>query len=262
MASCHRESCPENAEILLVRREFGPSGRRRVIPVPDSARKPGTRDISQAMAEGSRLSAARSDASPKGCLTPAAFAERFESVSRTLWCIAAAVVGDRSAADDVLQEAAMIALGKLDQFDPESNFLGWMARIVRFVALNHGRRRAAQTLVDPEALDRSHESQRESQSAIHAEHGSTVNGHGLLHLEQNAFDDRVLAALNTLEPNARACLLLRIVHQMPYREIARALDLAEGTAMSHVHRARIALRDVLAPAPIPATRPGEAHAAG
>jgi len=180
-----------------------------------------------------------------------------------LWCIAAAVVGDRSAADDVLQESAMIALGKLDQFEPESNFTAWMARIVRFVALNAGRRRAAQTLVDPDSLDRSHESALASNARLHEEHRTALNGHGLLHHEQNAFDDRVLAALNTLEPNARACLLLRIVLNMPYREIARVLDMAEGTTMSHVHRARIALRDVLAPSfPVPAPRPGDAHADG
>jgi RNA polymerase sigma-70 factor (ECF subfamily) len=227
-----------------------------------SARKPDIRDISLTMTEGSRRSADRSDASAKGCLTPAAFAERFEGVSRTLWCIAAAVVGDRTAADDVLQEAAMIALGKLDQFEPESNFLGWMARIVRFVALNHGRRRAAHSLVDPDSLDRSRESPLTSQTIIQSEHHSAVNGHGLLHREQNAFDDRVLAALNALEPSARACLLLRVVHHMPYREIARALDMAEGTAMSHVHRARIALRDALSSHATPAPIPGDAHAAG
>jgi RNA polymerase sigma-70 factor (ECF subfamily) len=198
-------------------------------------------------------------------LTPAAFAERFEGASRTLWCIAAAVVGDRSAADDVLQEAAMIALGKLNQFDPDSNFLAWMARIVRFVALNHGRRRAGQRPVDPEALDRAAagapgtDPARLDGPAIAT---TTLNGHGDLLKDQGAFDDRVLAALNVLEPGARACLLLRVVLNMPYREIARALDMAEGTAMSHVHRARMALRDLLSPH-VTGDEPdnGDAHAA-
>ncbi len=140
----------------------------------------------------------------------------------------------------------MIALGKLDQFDPGSNFTAWMARIVRFVALNHGRKRAAQTLVDPESLDRSHESASTAQARAEFDRANALNGRGDLHPEQSAFDDRLLSALNTLDPNARACLLLRVVLNMPYREIARALDMAEGTAMSHVHRSRLALRDVLA----------------
>ena len=157
----------------------------------------------------------------------------------------------------------MIALGKLEQFEPDSNFLAWMARIVRFVALNHGRRRAAQTLVDPETLDRSREAAAMGDSLVSARDRASLNGHGDLTPDQVAFDDRVLAALNTLEPNARACLLLRIVLNMPYREIARALDMAEGTAMSHVHRARLALRDLLDPdSTVPSPSHGDAHAAG
>lgn len=160
----------------------------------------------------------------------------------------------------------MIALGKLDQFEPDSNFLAWMARIVRFVGLNHGRRRASQTLVDPDSLDRSRESP--SPESGRQSHHASLNGRGDLMPDQSDFDDRVLVALRTLEPNARACLLLRIVLNMPYREIARSLDIAEGTAMSHVHRARLALRDMLSPAdtnsprPQPAHHPGDAHTDG
>ncbi len=139
----------------------------------------------------------------------------------------------------------MIALGKLEQFDPQSNFLAWMARIVRFVALNHGRRRAASSsAVDPQALDATPDSHA---SSSHHLRMHTLNGYGQLIDDQTSFDDRVLAALTGLDANARACLLLRVVLDMPYREIARTLDMAEGTAMSHVHRARLSLRDTLGP---------------
>ncbi|MHC4220081.1 MAG: RNA polymerase sigma factor, partial [Planctomycetota bacterium] len=55
-------------------------------------------------------------------LTPDAFADRFKECSRALWCIAAAIVGDADQAQDVLQEAALIALNKLDGFDPDTAF--------------------------------------------------------------------------------------------------------------------------------------------
>jgi RNA polymerase sigma-70 factor (ECF subfamily) len=45
----------------------------------------------------------------------------------------------------------------------------------------------------------------------------------------------------------RACLLLRIVHQQRYREISEMMELPEGTVMSHVHRAKNALRRRLSP---------------
>ncbi len=57
-----------------------------------------------------------------------------------LWYVAAAIVGDRARAEDVLQEAAMIALGKLDTFEAGTSVQAWLAQIVRYVALNHRRR--------------------------------------------------------------------------------------------------------------------------
>src|SRR5262249_54943115 len=68
------------------------------------------------------------------------FVVRLQASRRTLWCIAAAVLGGRSHADDVLQEAAVVALSKLDQFNPATSFTAWMGQIVRFVALNESRR--------------------------------------------------------------------------------------------------------------------------
>jgi len=61
--------------------------------------------------------------------------------------------------------------------------------------------------------------------------------------------DRVLEALVSLEETARACLLLRTVLDKSYREISLALDIPEGTAMSHVHRARKAMRRMLEESP-------------
>ena len=66
--------------------------------------------------------------------------------------------------------------------------------------------------------------------------------------QQHGFDDAVLAALNTLGETARACLLLRTILDLSYRELAETLEIPEGTAMSHVHRARAAMRKALDPA--------------
>lgn len=197
------------------------------------------------MADRSGRSAKRGEPDPRegeDRLTPVGFATRFESAWPTLWYIAAAVLGERSGADDVLQEAALVALSKLPQFDPQTNFTAWMSRIVRFVALNHARRRhkTSASSIDPQSMDvvvvgGPHATQR----------GPLINGRGELFPGQEGFDDRVLAALRSLDETARACLLLRTLMDMPYREISLALDIAEGTAMSHVHRARAALRERL-----------------
>ena len=170
-------------------------------------------------------------------LTPAAFADKYQDSWRGLWCIAAAVVGDRAQADDVLQEAAMVALGKLEQFDPRSNFTAWMGQIVRFVALNHARRKHR---TDAAPLENHALEAREASGP--ASDTAPLNGLGQLGDAENTFDDRLLAALRGLEETARACLLLRTLMDMPYRDISLALNIPEGTAMSHVHRARMTLR--------------------
>jgi RNA polymerase sigma-70 factor (ECF subfamily) len=174
-----------------------------------------------------------------GRLTSEEFGKLFEASSRRLWCIAAAVAGDRSRASDVLQEAALIALGKLDEFEAGTSFNAWMGQIVRFPALNEGRKRKKERpqLTDPATLD----------EGLPAGGGRTgpVDSKGALKSGQVEFDDHVNEALNTLEETARACLLLRTVLDLSYREIAESLGIPEGTAMSHVHRARKSVRDRL-----------------
>ncbi len=197
------------------------------------------------MADRSERYATRQESPHERRLTPAEFATRFEEAWRALWFIAAAVLGEKAGADDVLQESAMVALSKLSQFDPDSNFTAWMGRIVRFVALNHARRRTktSSASVDPHSLE-------VVAIAETKPLGPLVNGRGQLFAGHESFDDKVLAALRSLDETARACLLLRTLMDMPYREISLALDIAEGTAMSHVHRARNAMRQRLnIPAP-------------
>ena len=157
-------------------------------------------------------------ASPR--LSHDAFAERFEGAARVLWTIAASVLGHRAQVEDVIQEAAIVGLEKLDQFDPATRFEAWMGRIVRFVALNNLRREARRRTSEPEVL--------ESMPAAEP-------------LDLGLGDD-MQTALAGLRPVVRACLLLKVVEELEYREIAQVLEIPEGTAMSHVHRARHALQ--------------------
>jgi RNA polymerase sigma-70 factor (ECF subfamily) len=192
---------------------------------------------------------------PSGGLDQEAFARRLQAAAPVLWTIAAAVLGDRGKAEDVLQEAAVIALAKLDRFDPATSFAAWMGAIVRNVARNQARkdRRQATTPFPPELL-----AARCDADAARAERPGAegreapaarlpVDARGELLADSGAFDDAVVAALRTLRPAARAALLLRTVQGLDYQEIALVLGIPPGTAMSHVHRAREALRRRLTP---------------
>lgn len=181
-------------------------------------------------------------------LTRAEFASEFERAAPALWCVAAGITNDRAGVEDIVQQAAVTALERLDRFERATNFIGWMARIVRHTAMNEVRktRRRHTMPTDPELLD-----------------GEGV-GDGPAHLPpeqqvipltplaqivpaQQDLDDRLLAALGRLSPEARTCLLLRVLLDLPYRQISALLDMPQGTAMSHVDRSRRTLRSLLEP---------------
>ena len=175
-------------------------------------------------------------------LTSEQFARQFKDAGRVLWCIAAGETGDRSSADDIVQQAALVALERLDQFDPSTSFLAWMAQIVRYTAKNEVQkvRRRRTSSADPSAMDIGLPASRDN--GLLPDESSPISRFGHLLSDQNVFDDRLLKALATLDTVARSCLLLRVVLDSPYKEISLVLGIPQGTAMSHVDRARRSLR--------------------
>ncbi len=59
-------------------------------------------------------------------------------------------------------------------------------------------------------------------------------------------DDRLVAALDALEPPYREVVVLSVAGGLNYREIGEVLDCPVGTVMSRMARARRALRECLA----------------
>ncbi|MGD9688624.1 MAG: RNA polymerase sigma factor [Phycisphaerales bacterium] len=166
-------------------------------------------------------------------MSSARFAELYRAAAKGLWCIAVAVLKDRTAAQDVVQDASMIALAKRGEFDEGTSFAAWAGQIVRFTALNELRRRQR----DRAAM---------ADSALAGMAGSGTSPSRVAQGAGAALDPRLAAALDTLDETARACLLMRTVMDMGYKEIAASLSIPEGTAMSHVHRSRQSLRTLLA----------------
>ena len=64
-------------------------------------------------------------------------------------------------------------------------------------------------------------------------------------LDDQARLDTVIAALGDLPEGERAALLLRIDHELPYEDIAAALDISVSAAKVRVHRARMRLAGAL-----------------
>lgn len=170
------------------------------------------------------------------------FAQQFKDSFRSLWLTALGVVHDSAYAEDVVQEAAVVGLGKLDQYQPDTSFRAWMGQIVRFVALNKARKldKPDRKTLEAGALEAA---RPKTPPSLYDE--SALTGSGQLSVDQVHFDDKLKRSLEGLPRVARACLLLRTVEGLDYDEIATILDIPKGTAMSHVHRSRKQLRDVL-----------------
>ena len=151
----------------------------------------------------------------------------------SLLLVASAEAG-RDDAEDVVQSAVATGLRRIQDFEVGSDFRAWMAAIVRNTARNHrrARRRAGELL------------QRVVRLRIARDEPCTETGR--IPGESGESDRLVLEAVNELPDVARACLLLRVVHEHSYAEISEILDLKEAAARSHVHRARARVAECVA----------------
>lgn len=170
-------------------------------------------------------------------LDRAEFGRLFVEHARVLWVVAAAFV-PKAMVEDVLQDAAAVALSRLPDFDATTSFRAWMTQIVRFTAANAQRRARRGPRAESIEAD-------DVPASVGASLDLAVARNGVLRPQQTDFDDHVLHALQELPADARASLLLRVVMDLSYADIATTLDLPEGTVASHVHRARDALRATL-----------------
>ena len=185
-------------------------------------------------AEGPHIAGARFD-----------FAVEYERAYRVLWTVAAGVLGGPTGAEDLVQEAACLALAKQDQFAPGTNFAAWMAQMVRFVGLNQLRKDSRTRTARLDQTDVAGHLPRRPGLGISGEPGLALSRLGEMPPDQRSFDDDLMHALSGLTDVARACLLLRTLEGLDYAAIGQILELPEGTAMSHVHRSRLRLREQL-----------------
>ena len=126
-----------------------------------------------------------------------------------------------SEADDVSQDAFILAFQKCAEFRGEGTFASWVKRIAARLYI---RRKAKEARYIDEATD---------ETAVI----STDQGH-LVDLDE---------ALKGLSPSERICVSLCHGAGMSHTEIAAAMNLPLGTVKSHVKRGLAKLRARLAP---------------
>lgn len=144
------------------------------------------------------------------------------------------VVGSAEDASDIVQDAFVQAYLKLDTFRGSSAFYTWLYRIAFNLAMSHARRGRKTTSLDGMKTNAGNE-------PIDHQPAPGEN------LEQREQVDLVHAALNKLTTEYRTILVLREIDGCRYEEIAEILEMPVGTVRSRLFRARLALREELAP---------------
>ena len=158
-----------------------------------------------------------------------AFDELVRKRQREVYNLAYRMTRNAEDARDLSQEAFLQVYRNLNRFDRRSSLSTWLYRIVVNLCLNHLNRgsRAPYPVADqqPEVADPSEGS--------------------LERLQEKERQDALARAIETLPPQQRASLTLRVHHQLSHREIAEILGVSEATAKVHYFHAVKALRGKL-----------------
>ena len=146
-----------------------------------------------------------------------------ESLLRT----AVRMSGDRTRAEDAVQETYLRAWRSFRTYQPETNCRAWLFRILLNVLKKAAGKKRRDPLAEAEDVE---VSSKVVPLFPNAEGGNRQD---------------ILAAVNRLAPEFRDVLWLVIVEGFAYKEAAQMLDIPMGTVMSRLYRARRELRRYL-----------------
>lgn len=147
------------------------------------------------------------------------------------------LTGSQDQADDLVQASAEKALRNIGSFQPGTRLDAWLFRIMRNTWIDSIRARREMMDIDAEGAQE-----------LAGEDGRQIT-EGRLHLAD------VRRAMARLPEDQRSVLMLVCVEGMRYREAAEVLGVPEGTVMSRLSRARLALAEMLNE--VPGTAPAK-----
>lgn len=152
----------------------------------------------------------------------------------------ARVLGDRAEAEDVAQEAFVIAYRSLGTWRADGAFGAWLSRIAVRLAVRRAQTRKQVAWLDPLAAEADQPNQERFRTMSV---GDAVDpAHTLLRTERDA---HIRAAVASLDEPYREVVALRFFAERSLREIAEATGRPLGTVKTHLHRGLGRLRRAL-----------------
>ena len=148
----------------------------------------------------------------------------FDSLSSKMFAICIRYMGNREAAEDVLQEGFISLFSKLDSYSGEGSFEGWARKIFVNTAL--------MTLRRNDVMKQSED----------IESARSISGGDVSALQSISYKE-LMGMVAELPPGFRTVLNLALVEGYSHKEISRMLGISEATSRSQLQRARVMLQN-------------------
>ena len=159
----------------------------------------------------------------------AALRALYEQQATRLFGIAQAILRDREAAADAMQDAFLRISQRAVQFDPARGEAGaWLGAVARHAALDLARKRGRELPTDDPALG-----------------DTAVAPEALERVAADAEGRRLHDCLSALDEKNRKGILLAFVHGLSHAQVAARLDLPLGTVKAWIRRGLLQLRECL-----------------
>ncbi len=148
---------------------------------------------------------------------------------RRAFGVALRLLGQAEDAEDLVQDAFVAALQKIDTFDPERDFAPWFYRILVNRCLNARKARARRTTVDlPTEV-------------------AALGASPLVETERSELRHHLTKAMDQLPDKQKTIVTMFDLEGFSSPEIADMLEISDGTVRWHLHQARRVLREALEP---------------
>jgi RNA polymerase sigma-70 factor, ECF subfamily len=171
----------------------------------------------------------------------ASFESLFTPLANSAFGTAFRFTGNRADAEDLVQEAALLAFRAFDSFEPGTNFKAWFFRILTNCYFSKRRRDKSRPVTSD--LDDTPDLYLYARSA---EAGfPTAGPDPAAQLIDKLGTERVAAAIARLPEEYRVVSTLYFMEDFSYEEIGRVLQCPVGTVRSRLHRGRRMLQKSL-----------------
>jgi RNA polymerase sigma-70 factor (ECF subfamily) len=153
-----------------------------------------------------------------------AFEQVYKTYSRFVYNVAYRMAGNIEEAEEITQEVFITIHQKLEKFRFESSFKTWVYRITVNSSINYFKK-----MRKNQNKTVAYEDQYEYEQPDHEVYAQ---------IEKESNTSMIQKLLDSLNPDQKACIVLRNIEGLSYEEIAQSLNININTVRTRLKRAR------------------------